>query len=441
MSRVIVIGGGPAGMMAAITAAEAGSQVSLLEQNEKLGKKLFITGKGRCNITNAGEPEAFFANVVTNPKFLYSAFYDFDNRAVIRFLDETGCKVKEERGSRVFPQSDHSSDVIGALKRRLDRSGVKISLNTAVKKIMTQQGANGITAVTGVVLADGSELAAGSVVIATGGASYPSTGSTGDGYRFARETGHKVTDVFPSLVPFTVKEDWCRAMQGLSLKNVAVVFRNDEKILYKGFGEMLFTHFGVSGPLILTASSFYAAGRAGRDGPIRAGREMTKLTGHHEAILSVDLKPALTTEQLDKRLLRDFEHNNNKLFKNILPGLLPDKMHQVMLALSAIPEGKKVHEITREERSRVVKLLKNLEMTVTGVRGLEEAIITRGGVAVSDIKPSTMESKKVKGLFFAGEVLDTDALTGGFNLQVAWSTGHLAGYSAHVVNEGNAFNY
>ncbi len=424
MSKLIVIGGGPAGMMAAITAAEAGSRVILLEKNEKLGKKLFITGKGRCNITNGGEPEDFFTNVVTNPKFLYSAFYDFDNKAVIRFMEETGCKVKEERGNRIFPLSDHSSDVIGALKRRLDRSGVEVHLNTAVKMLMTQQKENGITAVTGVVLKNNSKLATDRVIIATGGASYPLTGATGDGYRFARETGHKVTDVFPSLVPFTIQEDWCRAMQGLSLKNVSVILRNHGNAVFQGFGEMLFTHFGVSGPLILSASSFYAASQNNK--------------AETETVLTVDLKPALSEEQLDKRLLRDFENNKNKAFKNILSGLLPDKMHPTMLTLTAIPGDKKVHEITRPERGRIVKFLKGLEMTVTGVRSLDEAIITRGGIAVSEIRPSTMESKKVEGLFFAGEVLDTDALTGGFNLQIAWSTGHLAGYSAHSKKDGSS---
>lgn len=415
-------------MMAAITAAEAGSQVILLEKNEKLGKKLFITGKGRCNITNNCEPEVFFANVVTNPKFLYSAFYAYDNKAVIRFMEETGCKVKEERGNRIFPLSDHSSDVIGALKRRLDRCSVEVHLNTAAKKIMTQQKENGITAVTGVVLKDNSKLTAERMIIATGGTSYPLTGSTGDGYRFARETGHKVTGVFPSLVPFNIKEDWCRDLQGLSLKNVAIVLKNHEKTAFEGFGEMLFTHFGVSGPLILSASSFYTNHQSSND--------LSK--DHADTILTVDLKPALTEEQLDKRLLRDFESNKNKSIKNILSGLLPDKMHQVMLTLTAIPGEKKIHEITRQERGRIVKLLKNLTMTVTGVRSLDEAIITRGGVSVLDIKPSTMESKKVEGLFFAGEVIDTDALTGGFNLQIAWSTGHLAGYSAHSKKDGSA---
>lgn len=426
MSKVIVIGGGPAGMMAAVTAAEAGGTVTLLEKNEKLGKKLFITGKGRCNITNGCEPEVFFANVVTNPKFLYSAFYDYDNRSVIRFFEETGCKVKEERGNRIFPVSDHSSDVIGALKRRLDRSGVRILLHTAVKKITTRKAENGISVVTGVILEDNSKIMADCVIVATGGVSYPLTGSSGDGYRFAKETGHNVTGVFPSLVPFVIREDWCRTMQGLSLKNVTVALKNDGKTVFEGFGEMLFTHFGISGPLILTASSFYIGSRA-------AGK--TNRSGNHDHILTVDLKPALSAEQLDRRLLRDFEDNKNKLFKNILAGLLPAKMHRVIILLSGVPGEKKVHEITRQERGRIVKLLKNLEMTVTGVRSLDEAIITRGGVAVTDISPSTMESKKVKGLFFAGEILDVDALTGGFNLQIAWSTGHLAGHSTQNGDE------
>ncbi len=415
MNKVIVIGGGPAGMMAAIAAAEAGNSVVLLEKNEKLGKKLFITGKGRCNITNGCEMEELFANVVTNAKFLYSAFYGFDNQAVIRFFEETGCKVKEERGNRIFPVSDHSSDVIGALKRRLDRNGVEVLLNTGAKDIITQDMPDGTKAACGVLLANGKKMEAQAVIVATGGISYPLTGSTGDGYRFAEKAGHKVTDVVPALVPFQIKEEWCKSLQGLSLKNVTAVIQSRNKIIYKGFGEMLFTHYGVSGPLILTASSFYVKKHYGQ--PVT---------------LTIDLKPALTVEQLDRRLLRDFEENKNKQFKNILGGLLPTKMHAVFVSLCAVAEEKKVNEITREERLRIVKLLKNFEMTVTGVRDFSEAVITRGGISIKEINPSTMESKKVKGLFFAGEVLDLDALTGGFNLQIAWSTGYLAGNSVNV---------
>ncbi len=412
MNKVIVIGGGPAGMMAAIASAEAGKSVVLLEKNEKLGKKLFITGKGRCNITNGCDTEELFANVMTNAKFLYSAFYGYDNQAVIRFFEETGCKVKEERGNRIFPVSDHSSDVIGALKRRLERSGVEVRLNTAVKDLIIQELPEGQKEVTGVLLTDGKKMEAAYVIVATGGVSYPLTGSTGDGYRFAEKAGHKVTDVLPALVPFVVKEEWCKNLQGLSLKNVTAVMKSQNKIIYEGFGEMLFTHFGVSGPLILTASSFYVKKYYGQ--PVT---------------LSIDLKPALTAEQLDRRLLRDFEENKNKQFKNILGGLLPTKMHEVFVSLTAINEDKKVNEITKEERKRMIDLLKEFKMTVTGVSDFKEAIITQGGVSVKEINPSTMESKKVKGLLFAGEVLDLDALTGGFNLQIAWSTGYLAGSS------------
>lgn len=412
-NKIIVVGGGPAGMMAAITAAETGCRVILIDKNEKVGKKLFITGKGRCNLTNACPAADFFENVVSNRKFMYSAFYDFDNRAVIAFFNETGCLTKEERGMRIFPQSDRAADVIGALKRRLARNGVEVILACGVKGIMTDT--SGENKVTGVRLDDGRSLSADRVIVATGGISYPLTGSTGDGYRFARDTGHKVTDVLPALVPLQIKEEWCGELQGLSLKNIAIVMETPERIIiYQGFGEMLFTHFGVSGPLILSASSYYIAANKS---PIN---------------LFIDLKPALSAEQLDRRLLRDFENNINKQFKNILAGLLPGKMHSAILRLSGISGDKKINEISRKERERLVTLLKRLPLSITGTRGFSEAIITRGGIAVKDINPSTMESKKVCGLFFAGEILDVDALTGGFNLQIAWSTGHLAGRSASI---------
>lgn len=428
MKRVIIIGGGAAGMMAAVAAADAGAEVLLLEKNEKLGKKLFITGKGRCNVTNGADMEALFANVCTNQKFLYSAFYGYDNTAVMDFLEKAGCPLKTERGDRVFPVSDHSSDVIAAFQRELKKRGVEIFLHTEVKSLLTEGGSSseaerGTTVVckdgahdsriTGVRLADGRKLAADSVIVCTGGISYPSTGSTGDGYRFAEETGHKITKVYPSLVPFQVKESWCGRLMGLSLKNVSVRLKCGKKEVYEGFGEMLFTHFGVSGPLILSASSYYVHGA--------------------EAALFIDLKPAMDLEQLDKRILRDFEDNKNKQFKNSLGGLFPVKLIPVMIELSGIHPDKKVNEITREERRRFAELIKALPLTVTGARSFAEAIITRGGVSVRDVNPSTMESKKVKGLYFAGEVLDVDALTGGFNLQIAWSTGHLAGESAAQV--------
>lgn len=425
MDRVIVVGGGAAGMMAAIAAADSGCKVCLIEKNEKLGKKLFITGKGRCNVTNAAEAETFFQNVCTNSKFLYSAFYGYDNHAVMDFLESAGCPLKIERGERVFPVSDHSSDVIAAFQRELKKRGVEILLNTRVTDILTRLreeqvadqaqisdcGANGRCdghmTFEGVKLSDGRVLTADRGIICTGGISYPSTGSTGDGYRFAERTGHRVRECSPALVPFRIAEKWCGGLSGLSLKNVSVVMLSGKKRLYEGFGEMLFTHFGVSGPLILSASSSYH--------------------GEKDAKLFIDLKPALDEEQLDKRILRDFEENKNKQFKNSLGGLFPMKLIPVMIELSGIQPEKKVNEITKEERRAFGNLIKKLPLTVEGTRGYEEAVITRGGVSVKDVNPSTMESKKVRGLYFAGEVLDVDALTGGYNLQIAWSTGYLAG--------------
>ncbi len=427
MEKVIVVGGGAAGMMAAVAAAQSGASVCLIEKNEKLGKKLFITGKGRCNVTNAGDMETLLANVCTNGKFLYSAFYDYDNRAVMAFLEQEGCPVKTERGDRVFPVSDHSSDVIGAFQRALKRLGVKVVLNTRVRGLMLREESEG-DRIAGVELADGTVLSADRCVVCTGGISYPATGSTGDGYRFAEETGHKVTERRPSLVPFDIREEWCRQLMGLTLKNVSVRLCCQGREVYQGFGEMLFTHFGVSGPLILSASSFI--GQKGKKPGRKADSEAEEGTK-----LYIDLKPALDEEQLDRRLLRDFEENKNKQFKNALGGLFPVKLIPVMRDLSGIHPDKKVNEITREERRAFVGLIKNLPLTVTGLRGYEEAVITKGGISVKDVNPSTMESKKVSGLYFAGEVLDLDALTGGFNLQIAWSTGHLAGKCAGAPDE------
>ena len=421
-------------MMAAWAAAAADRQVILLEKNEKLGKKVFITGKGRCNVTNACAAEDLFSNVISNEKFLYSAFYGFDNRAVMEFFEKAGCPLKTERGERVFPVSDHSSDVIAALTRKLKEAGVEIRLHTEVKELLFEPAEKAAEdeseekaanrkekgkaeetkgKITGVLCSNGSKEQADAVIVATGGVSYPLTGSTGDGYRFAEQTGHKIITPVPALVPFTVKEAWCRDLQGLSLKNVAVVLKQGKKELYSGFGEMLFTHFGVSGPLILSASSYYAK---------KAKGQIVELT--------IDLKPALTIEQLDKRILRDFEENKKKQFKNAVGGLFPTRLIPVMIEQSGICPEKKVTEISKEERRAFAEKIKNLSLTVTGTRDLNEAIITMGGVHVKDVNPSTMESKKVKGLYFAGEVLDVDALTGGFNLQIAWSTGFLAGESA-----------
>lgn len=406
---VIVIGAGPAGMMAAITAAKAGKQVLLLEKNEKVGKKLFITGKGRCNVTNACEVENLFANVMEHSKFLYSAIYGFDNQMVMQFFEESGCPLKVERGQRVFPVSDHSSDIIRALERTMQKEGVELKLHCEVEELIIDEKEKNVT---GVRLRNKEAYYAEKVIVATGGISYVLTGSTGDGYRFAKECGHTVETTSPALVPFSIEESWCKQLQGLSLKNVTATILVDNKKIYSDMGEMLFTHYGVSGPLMLSGSSYYVHKAKGK-----------------KAIIVIDLKPALTTEQLDKRVLREFEENKNKQFKNAISGLFPAKLIPIMPMLSNIDPDKKVNEITKEERERFVHQIKHMEMHVQGVRDYNEAIITKGGVSVKEINPSTMESKLIKNLYFAGEVLDLDALTGGYNLQIAWSTGHLAGES------------
>ena len=408
MSNVIVVGGGAAGMMAAVFAARNGQNVQLLEKNEKLGKKLFITGKGRCNITNAADIEDLFTAVTSNPKFLYSGFYSFTNQQVIDFFEELGVKTKIERGERVFPVSDHSSDVIAAFSRELKSLGVTVSLHTEVRELLCEQDK-----VCGVLLTNGKKMKADAVIVATGGISYPSTGSTGDGYRFAKETGHRVTELLPSLVPMEVRQWYAKELQGLSLRNIEICITDGKKKLYEEFGEMLFTHYGVTGPVILSASSV-------------VGKTLRK----KELTLHIDLKPALSEEQLDKRILREFDANHNKQYKNSIDSLFPAKLKPVMIELSEIEPEKKVNEITKEERQRLVHLIKNFTMTLTGLRGYNEAIITKGGVSVKEIDPGTMESKKMKGLYFAGEVLDLDAVTGGYNLQIAWSTGYLAGINA-----------
>ena len=410
MSHVIVVGGGAAGMFAAIAAAKNGHQVTLYEKNEKLGKKIFITGKGRCNITNAADMEELFDAVVTNSKFLYSSFYGYTNQNVIDFFEDAGVPVKIERGNRVFPISDHSSDVIRALEREMKKVGVKVCLNTEVKSVEAEKGK-----FNKVVLKDTTTQTADACIVSTGGLSYRSTGSTGDGFRFAENVGHKVTQCFPSLVPMETKEPWICELQGLSLRNVEAKILDGKKELYKDFGEMLFTHFGVSGPLIISASSY-------------VGKKFMDKNGQKkELTLEIDLKPALTEEQLDQRVLRDFEENHNRQFKNAITKLFPTKLIPVMLELGGIDPEKKVNSIEKEERKQFVHLIKHFRMTLTGLRGYLEAIITKGGVNVKEIDPGTMESKLVKGLYFAGEVLDLDALTGGFNLQIAWSTGYAAG--------------
>lgn len=399
MSDVMIIGGGAAGMMAACLAAEGGHSVILFEKNEKLGKKLFITGKGRCNLTNACDMEGLLNSVVKNPKFMYSAFYGFTNEDVMAFFERLGCPLKTERGGRVFPASDHSSDIISALRGQLERLGVTVRLQTRAEGLLLSDGR-----VRGVRL-KGEELYADSVIVATGGLAYPSTGAAGDGYDFARAAGHQVEMCHPALVPLETAEAWVRDIMGLALKNVAVEVRSGKKKLFSGFGEMLFTHYGVSGPLILTASSY-----------------LTKELSAGPLSMTIDLKPALTPEQLDARLLREFEEKKHKQFKNSLGGLFPVRLIPVMIEASGIDAEKKVHEVTKEERRRFAGVIKALPLTLTGFRDFNEAIITRGGVAVKEINPSTMQSKHVAGLYFIGEVLDVDAITGGFNLQIAWST-------------------
>ena len=408
MKKVLVIGGGAAGMMAAVFAARGGREVHVFEKNEKLGKKLFITGKGRCNITNAGDMDTLFTSVVSNPKFLYSAFYGFTNEQTITFFEELGVPVKIERGNRVFPVSDHSSDVIGALSREMNRLGVEVHLHAEAEKILTDR--ENPELIRGIRLKNGKEVAGDACIVATGGISYPSTGSTGDGLRFAEELGLKVTELFPALVPMEVKEWYAKELQGLSLRNVTAAIYDGKKKLYEEFGEMLFTHYGVSGPIIISASS-------------SVGKNLKE----KELRLCIDLKPALTQEQLDQRILGDFEENRNKQFKNSVDRLFPAKLKPIMIELSGISPEKKVNEISKEDRIRFVKLIKEFPMTLTGLRSYKEAIITKGGVSVKEIDPGTMESKKIKGLYFIGEVLDLDALTGGFNLQIAWSTAAAAG--------------
>lgn len=405
MSKVLIAGGGAAGMFAAITAARQGQEVHVYEKNEKLGKKLFITGKGRCNITNACDMDTLFDSVITNSKFLYSSFYGYTNQDVIDFFENIGVQTKTERGERVFPQSDHSSDVIRALEAEMRRLGVHIHLHTGVKRVISTDGS-----FDHIELMDGSIVKGDSCIVATGGLSYQTTGSTGDGYRFARDNGHTVTDCMPSLVPMMTKEEWVPRLQGLSLRNVRAAIFDGKKKLYDEFGEMLFTHYGVSGPLMLSASS--VIGKKLKDKELK---------------LTIDLKPALSMEQLEKRVLRDFEENKNRQFKNAVGKLFPSKLIPVMIELSGIEEEKKVNVISREERQKFVYLIKNLPITLTGLRDYNEAIITKGGVKVKEIDPSTMESKLVKGLYFSGEVLDLDAVTGGFNLQIAWSTAYAAG--------------
>ena len=417
MSKVLIIGGGAAGMMAGVFAARNHHEVHILEKNEKLGKKVFITGKGRCNVANACDTEELFPAVMSNPKFLYSGFYSFGPQDVMNYFEEAGVPLKVERGNRVFPQSDHSSDIIRALERELKKAGAKVHLHTAVKEVVKEQITDPETGtekekITGVILTDGTFMEGDAVIVATGGFSYQSTGSTGDGYRFAKELGLKVTDISPSLVPLKTKEDYIPKLQGLSLKNTGLIIKNGKKVLYEDFGEMMFTHFGVTGPMILSASA-------------HIGAKLAKAP-NGELSAYLDLKPALTREQLDARILREFETGQNKQFKNVIGVLFPSSLTPVMLELGGIPADKKIHDISREERQHFIDLIKAFPFTITGMGEFKEAIITKGGVSVKEINPGTMESKKISGLYFAGEVLDLDAVTGGYNLQIAWSTAYLA---------------
>ena len=407
MSKVVVVGAGAAGMMAAIAAAENGHEVRVLEQNEKAGKKIYITGKGRCNLTNACDVQEFLEHVCTNRKFLFSSFYGFTNEDAMGFFERCGLKMKTERGERVFPVSDHASDVIAVLVRRMKELGVAIEYNVKVKRIL---GA-GEGVARGVETENGKRYLADAVIVCTGGFSYQSTGSTGDGYRFAKEAGHTVTDRSPSLVPLEVRElDTVQALQGLSLKNVSLRIQDGKKVLFEEFGEMMFTHFGITGPLVLTASTC-----------------IQKQLKEHPLTAWIDLKPALSRQQLDARFLREFSTGMNKQIRHVISTVYPSKLVPVILEKSGIDPLKVVNGITKEERSALLDNTKAFPLTITKLRGWNEAVITRGGVAVKEISPDTMESKLVKGLYFAGEVLDTDAVTGGFNLQIAWSTGHAAG--------------
>ena len=426
MDEVIVVGGGAAGMMAAISAGMCGARVTLIEKNEKLGKKLFITGKGRCNITNATDINDYYGHIISNPRFMHSSFRKFTNLDIINLLESHGCRTKIERGGRVFPLSDHSSDVIKTLDRILGDTGVKVLLHTRVvslilEKIDVPLDETTIASKTsktkknrciGVRLADGKEIFADRIVIATGGMSYKSTGSDGDGYEFARSCGHTIEPLLPTLVPYNINDERIKAMQGLSLRNIAISVRDGTKEIYSGFGEMIFTHFGVSGPLILSSSAYATK-------LLRDGKQLT---------LSMDLKPALSHEELDDRILRDFGKYANRQLINALGELLPTKIIDEVIYRSGIESRKVIHDITKKERAGLVHTIKSLEYEIASTRGIDEAIVTMGGVSTRQINPSTMESKLVDGLFFAGEVIDVDALTGGYNLQIAWSTGYSAGW-------------
>ena len=413
MANVIVIGGGPAGMMAAITAAEYGNNVTIIEKNSDFGKKLLITGKGRCNITSSLYMSEFIKNTPGNGQFLYSAFQNYTNTDIIDFLKRQGLEVKEERGNRIFPVTDKSIDVLNCFKSKINELKIKKLFNTRVQKILVQNGeVLGVRTEKEIIQTD-------KIILATGGKSYPLTGSTGDGYLIAKNIGHKVTEIRPSLVPLVIYEkNECKEMQGLSLRNVGIkiIDESKNKLIYEDFGEMILTHFGISGPTILSGSAHLVR-----------YKEIDNLMKEQKIKLQIDLKPALTEEQLDERILRDFKEFKNKQFKHALDKLLPQKMIPIVIKKTKINEEKRVNEITKEERRNLVKVLKKFELTIKDFRPVEEAIITSGGINIKEINPKTMESKLVKGLYFAGEIMDVDSYTGGFNLQIAYSTGYTAG--------------
>lgn len=413
--EVVVIGGGPAGMMAAITSAKNGNNVTLLEKNKSLGKKLLITGKGRCNITSSLPMDEFIKNTPGNGMFLYSAYNNFTNQDIIKFLNEQGLKVKEERGNRIFPATDKSKDVLDCFEKKLKSLNVKIMYNTQVTDVLINEN----NEVTGVKLKNQKIINAKKIILATGGKSYPLTGSTGDGYEILKKLGHTITSIKPSLVPLeTYEEDLHYSLQGLSLRNVKIKFidTRKNKEIYEDFGEMLFTHFGVSGPTILSGSAHLVR-----------YKKIDNLLQEKNIKLIIDLKPALTEEKLNERILRDFEEEKNKSFKNSLDKLLPQKLIPVIVEYSNINPEKQVNSITKQERIKLVKILKGFEVTIKKFRKIDDAIITSGGVSIKEVNPKTMESKKIKGLYLAGEILDVDSYTGGFNLQIAYSTGYVAG--------------
>lgn len=406
MAEIIVIGGGAGGMLAAIYAAQSGAHVTLLERNEKLGKKIYITGKGRCNVTNDCDQEEFLRQVPRNPRFLYSALSMFSPQDMMALLEKAGCPVVVQRGRRVFPATEKASDVTRALTRLLEKNGVRVMLNARVEMVLTTMGT-----VSAVKLRDGRELQADAVILATGGQSYPMTGSTGDGYRMAEQLGHRIMRPVPALSAMETEENWCAALQGLSLRNVTLSVKKGKKVLWQELGEMLFTHFGVSGPLVLEASSHLPEEPQGSE-------------------MFLNLKPGLTAQQLDARLTREFAAQSRKQLRNVLPALLPGKMAEVFADICGVDGNKTCDQITRAEREALCNAMQALPIRVKRFRPLDEAIVTRGGVSVKEVAPATMESKIVPGLYFAGEVLDLDAHTGGYNLQIAWSTGALAGQSA-----------